>query len=106
MGTNGNIWKVVKIAKNLNVDSLPKNLTLGGKPEAENDIAKFFAGYFNHKVISNVERTKVNPNVHNGKCKMIAQNQKFLTKNDVNEWMDKLVNKKCERFDRIAVSWM
>jgi hypothetical protein len=32
MGTNGNIWKAVKIAKNLNVDSLPKNLTLGGKP--------------------------------------------------------------------------
>ena len=103
LGANGNLWKAVKMAKNLNVDSLPKNLTLGGKPVAGTDIANSFAGYFNHKVISNVEKTKVNPNVYNGKCKIIVQNRNFMTKNDVYECMETLVNKKCEGFDRIPL---
>ena len=39
MGTKGNIWKAVKVAKNLNVDSLPKTMKLKGKPVAGGDIA-------------------------------------------------------------------
>ena len=31
MGNKGNLWKAVKVARDLNVDSLPKNLTLGGE---------------------------------------------------------------------------
>ena len=53
MGNKGNTWKAVIVARNLNVDSLPKNLSLGGRPIAKNDIANSFAGYFNQKVISN-----------------------------------------------------
>ena len=30
MGSNVNLWKAVKVAKNLNSDSFPTNLTLGG----------------------------------------------------------------------------
>ena len=103
MGTKGNVWKAVKVAKNLNIDSLPKNLTLGGRPIAEGDIASSFAGYFSRKVTSNVESTKINPNVYNGKCKMIVQNRNFMTPSDVNECMNVLVNKKCEGFDRIPL---
>ena len=73
MGNKGNIWKAVKIAKNLNVDSLPKNLSLGGIPVAENDIANSFAVYFSKKVTTNVKKTKVNPKVYNGKCKILVQ---------------------------------
>ena len=91
MGNNGNIWKAVKFAKNLNVESLPKNLNLGGKPIAKNYITNCFANYFNLKVISNVEKTKVNPSVYNGKCRLIVQNQHFTTKNDVNECIETLI---------------
>ena len=83
MGNKGSLWKAVKVARDLNVDSLPKNLTLGGKLIAEGDIANSFAGYFNEKVIINVEKTKVYENVYNGKCKMLVQNRNFMTKNDV-----------------------
>ena len=31
MGSKFNLWKAVKKAKNLNVDSIPNNLTLGGR---------------------------------------------------------------------------
>ena len=32
MGSNVNLWKAVKVAKNLNMESIPTNLTLGGCP--------------------------------------------------------------------------
>ena len=87
MGPNGNIWKAVKIAKNLNKESIPENLTLGGVPIAAGNIAGSFAAHFNEKVISNVQKTRVNPNVYNGKCKIIVQNCNFMKTDDVNECM-------------------
>ena len=104
MGTNGNIWKAVKIAKNLNMESLPKNLTLGGMPIAVGDIAGSFATHFNEKVKSNVEKTKVCPNVYNGKCKLMVQSRDFMKPKDVSECMNILVNKRCEGYDRIPLS--
>ena len=103
MGNKGNIWKAVKIAKNLNVDSLPKNLSLGGIPVAENDIANSFALHFSKKVTSNVKKTKINPNVYNGKCKMLVQDRNFMKTDDVFECMETLVNKKCEGYDRMPL---
>ena len=58
MGPNCDIWKAVKIAK-YNTESLPKNLTLEGRPVAAGDIARSFAAHFNEKVINNVQKTKV-----------------------------------------------
>ena len=52
---------------------------------------------------SNVNKTKVDPNVYNGRCKMLVQNHNFMSKKDVEECMDTLVNKKCEGFDRIPL---
>ena len=92
-----------KIAKNLNVDSLPKNLSLGGIPVAENDIANSFALHFSKKVTSNVKKTKINPNVYNGKCKMLVQDRNFMKTDDVFECMETLVNKKCEGYDRMPL---
>ena len=71
-----------KIAKNLNTESLPKNLTLGGVPIAADNIAGSFAAHFNEKVISNVQKTRVSPNVYNGKCKILVQNRNFMKIDD------------------------
>ena len=43
MGVNANLWKAVKLAKNLTTNDLPANLTLGGKPVAGSDVANSFA---------------------------------------------------------------
>ena len=48
-GGNTNLWKAVKIAKNVNIDAIPNNLTLGGLPVASCEAANSFAGYFSSK---------------------------------------------------------
>ena len=93
----------LKDFKNLNVDSLPKNMTLEGKPVAGGDIADSYAGYFSKKVTSNVKKTKVDPNVYNGKCKMLVQDRNFMTINDIDECLKSLSNKRCEGFDRVPL---
>ena len=104
MGIKGNVWKAVKIAKNLNADSIPANLTLAGIPVAAGDVANSFARYFYSKVINNVTNARIDSNgVYNGKCKIIVQNSNFMTRNDVKECMSVLANKKSEGYDRIPV---
>ena len=98
------MWKAVKIAKDLNVENIPKNLTLGGIPVAPGQAASSFAGYFSSKVIANIRKTNVDPNnVYNGKCKLIVLNRNFMAVTDVKECLSNLNSKKCEGFDRIPV---
>ena len=84
LGVNGNLWKAVKIAKNLVPVDLPDDLNLGGVPVS--DVANSFAKHFHDKILLNVNKTNVNANnVYNGKCKLIVQNRNFMLKSDVKE---------------------
>ena len=97
-------WKAVKTAKNLNVDTIPTNLSLEGTSIAVGQAANSFAQYFHDKVKLNVNKTSVNVNgMYNGKCKLIVQNRNFMTEKDVKECLAELNSKKCEDFDRIPV---
>ena len=49
MGGGINLWKAVKLAKNLLADAIPTNLTLGGKPIATVNAADAIALYFHEK---------------------------------------------------------
>ena len=42
LGAGANLWKAVKLAKNLVTSDLPTNLTLGGEPVAVCDVANSF----------------------------------------------------------------
>ena len=104
MGPKVNLWKAVKLAKDLCPPDIPLNLTLNGNPVAEGDTAACFANFFYEKVQSNVAKATLDANgVYNGKCHLIVQNRNFMTKLDVMTCMDQLSNKKCEGFDRIPV---
>ena len=104
-GDNANIWRAVKVSKNVCLDSLPLNMTLAGLPVTADQRAQKFAEFFHQKVSINVNNATVNSNaVYNGKCKMIVQNRNFMTKNDVMECMSTLKDKKCEGYDRIPVN--
>ena len=48
-GQGGDLWKAVKIAKNINVGEISLNLTLDGVPIAPTDSANAFATYFFNK---------------------------------------------------------
>ena len=54
-----NLWKDVKIAKNLSPGDIPRNMTLGGAAVAHNAVADTFAGHFHSKILSNVNKTRV-----------------------------------------------
>ena len=65
-GNVNKIWKAIKMAKNLNCDTIPTNLTHGGVSIRPNNIANEFAKFFKNKVTTHVKNTKVCPNVYNG----------------------------------------
>ena len=90
-----NLWKAVKVAKNLNSESIPMNLTLRGAQVPEGQIAECFGNYFSQKISSNVAMTVVDSSgVYNGKCKLVVQNRNFMLKSDVELCMADLKNKK------------
>ena len=69
---------MLKVAKNLTVEDIPTNLTLGGIPIATGTAPDSFAQHFHDKVRINVAKTKVNINtVYNGKCKIIVKNNRI-----------------------------
>ena len=59
-GGNGNLWKALPIAKNLNPEDIIQNLTLGGLPVAAHAIANSFVNQFHDKIINNVKKSSVN----------------------------------------------
>ena len=102
-GSGANLWKAVKLAKNINVESIPSNLTLGGLPIAAHEIPNAFANFFNDKITAHVNNVTVSRNVYNGKNKIIVQNRNFMLRSDIKECLVSLKNKRCEGFDRIPV---
>ena len=100
---SGSLWRSVKIAKNLNCESLTARLTLSGVPIATADRAEAFAAFFHEKITSHAQKTKVCQNVYNGKNKIIVQNRNFMQINDVKECMLSLKSKRCEGYDRIPL---
>ena len=77
-----NLWRSVKIAKNLNYNSIPSNMTLNGLPLNINERADAFATFFNEKTTSHARNSKICPNVYNGTNKIIVQNRmnKYINK--------------------------
>ena len=68
-GQNGNLWKAVRVAKDLNQDDIPGNLTLGGIVVEKSSVASSFAKHFSEKIKANVAKTTIDANgVFNGKC--------------------------------------
>ena len=104
LGTGADLWKAVRIAKNIVTSDLPSNLTVGGVPVPSGDVANSFAKHFKAKIVLNLSKTKVKINeVYNGKCKLIVQDRNFMSRTDVKECLSNLPNKKCEGFDRMPV---
>ena len=101
----GGIWGGgVRVAKNLNPNAIPDNLTLNGVSVKPGCTADSFAAHFHKRIRLNSSKVKIDMNgVYNGKCKLIVQNRNFMTAADVKCCLDELTNVKCEGFDRIPV---
>ena len=94
MGPRVNIWRAVKIAKNLGPSDIPQNMIFGGTPVLPGFIADSFASFFRERVRSNSERARVVNTVYNGTCKLIAQNRNYINIYDVKMCLNDLTSKK------------
>ena len=103
LGPNTNIWKAVKLAKNICLHDIPLNMTLGGVNVPPTNIANAFASFFSKKIKTNSDMASIKDNVYNGKCRLIVQNRNFMSANDVEICLNELSSKKCKGFDRIPV---
>ena len=63
------------MARDLNPDTIPSNLTLGGIGVSPGSAAGAFAAHFSEKVKSNVSKAKIDADgVYNGKCCFLYAN--------------------------------
>ena len=63
-GHKTNIWKAVKVAKDLCPSDIPTNLALGGLTVPAGTFANCFAEHFHRKEKINVEKTKGKSSVY------------------------------------------
>ena len=66
------LWKAVRLARDLNPDSIPMDLKVRGIPIPHGLRAESFAKHFIDKVNMNANKTKVDQNVYNGKNNLIV----------------------------------
>ena len=76
MDTKVNLWKAVRLAKNLNYNTIPSNLTLGGCQLLRGKWLSRLQGFFNDKIKSNVLETNIDPSsVYNGLISIVMHNE-------------------------------
>ena len=78
-------------------------MTLNNVTIAPGTFAENFARHFSEKIKSNSNKSKLDANVYNGKCKLIVACRNFMTRGDVENCLNDLGSKKCEGYDRIPV---
>ena len=95
-----------KKAKDANLDSLPKDLTLNQVPVKSDELQVVFAEFFSNKVKKIVSECKIASGIYNGKPKLYCNNQNFMTPDNVSNAIRSLELKNCEGFDRIPVRYL
>jgi hypothetical protein len=83
LGHSKSLWTAVKIAKDLNTQTVPLNMTLEGKTMPPNFPPDAFADFFDKKISSN--KIVVEDLVYNGKNRVISSETMFMTLENINE---------------------
>ena len=105
-GNSKTLWNAVKKAKDLNISSIPDKLTLNSVQINTLDVPDAFAEFFSNKIKDITQDCEVDSNVYNGKRKVFAENQHFMSPADVLNSINSLKIKNCEGFDRIPVRYL
>ena len=82
-GNSKSLWRAVKIAKNMNISEIPKIMYKNDQIVNKDNIPSAFADFFITKVKTIVNDTQIDPNVYNGKRKLIAQSEHFMQTNHI-----------------------
>ena len=100
-GDSKSLWKAVRVAKDLNPESIPPNLTHLSTPIPPTLIPDAFADIFDKKVNDIHNESIIDPLIYNGKRKINAVNKFFMSESDIMDCIKTIKIKNCEGIDRI-----
>ena len=100
-GNSKSLWSAVNVSKDNGSDEIPCNMYINDKKVPENDIANYFATYFEGKVDKIVKNSSIDHNVYNGTGKLVVAESDFMSPFDILECVKQLKIKNCEGYDRI-----
>ena len=100
-GNSKTLWNAVKLAKDMNANSLPEILYENNVEIPCSKQAEVFATFFSEKVIKITNSAEINPGIYNGKNKIIGTPEFFMSTKDIHECLKSIKIKNCEGYDRI-----
>ena len=100
-GNSKSLWNAVNKAKDINISTLPETLFENKLKLDPKNHATAFANFFSNKVNSIVNQTQIDPEVYNGRCKLVCDQEFFMSPADILECLKSIKTKNCEGYDRI-----
>ncbi len=100
-GNSQSLWKAVKIAKDLNLDSLPRSMYEDDQEVQSEVLPDKFASFFHKKIVNLLQDVTVDEEVYNGNEKTHCIDSFFMDLDSVVSCMKSLKAKNSEGYDRI-----
>ena len=101
-GNTKSLWSAVKLAKDVNCSTLPPKMYHNNNQEIPSqELPDMFALHFKEKVDIIIRESTIDHDVYNGKRKIQANCENFMTPNNIIEALKTIKVKNCEGFDRI-----
>ena len=98
-GNTKSLWDAVKIAKDKNIEKMPNQMFMEGRPIKNEELPDTFANQFEDKINKIVDQTKIDQNVYNGTRKMYEEDYNFMTEAEILEAVSSLKMKNSEGYD-------
>ena len=100
-GNCQSLWKAVKIAKDVNLDSLPKSMSENNIEIPNEILPDRFAKFFNNKIVQLLADVTVHDEVYNGSRRVVCSDSNFMDLESVIICMKSMKSKNSEGYDRI-----
>ena len=94
-GNSKSLWTAVRIAKDQNIETFPKNIFKNGVKIPEVNIPDVVAEFFDNKVKQLVRESAIDPNIYNGRVKILSNDSFFM------DCVSSLKVKNSESYDRL-----
>ena len=86
------------MAKDIGNVNLPASMSVDGRSISEHERSEYFAAFFLNKVESITRETQVDQNVYNGRRKLTAVSQMFMSMDKIETCMKAIKVKNCEGY--------
>jgi hypothetical protein len=95
------LWIAIRLAKNQNVETLPKNISENGVKIPEKNVPEKVGEFFDNKGKRIVRESETDPSFYNSRTKILSNNCFYMGRDDILDCMSSLKIKNFEGYDRI-----